>query len=245
MNSVRNEDISDFIEKKISEYDEKLLDGLKKLKLKDVLKRKNPYLFKAKGITSPYELIRPLLDAFLSSKEEAVFGGVLEEIAININNRVYGGMKSAAEGIDLEFNKDGKKYLVSIKSGPNWGNSSQIKRMVDNFNKAKKILRTTNNNDTEIIAINGCCYGIDRSPYKKEGYYKLCGAKFWEFITGNQNFHRELIAIIAKDKCNRIKHSHGKYEEVIANFEKDFSLQFCTKNGDIDWDKIIALSSEE
>ncbi|WP_111900422.1 PmeII family type II restriction endonuclease [Aeromonas veronii] len=131
MNSVRNEDISDFIEKKISEYDEKLLDGLKKLKLKDVLKRKNPYLFKAKGITSPYELIRPLLDAFLSSKEEAVFGGVLEEIAININHRVYGGMKSAAEGIDLEFNKDGKKYLVSIKSGPNWGNSSQIKRMVD------------------------------------------------------------------------------------------------------------------
>lgn len=51
-------------------------------------------------------------------------------------------MKSAAEGVDLEFNKDGKKYLVSIKSGPNWGNSSQIKKMIDNFNKAKNI---TNN----------------------------------------------------------------------------------------------------
>ena len=49
---------------------------------------------------------------------------------------------SSAEGIDLEFDRDGIRWLVSIKSGPNWGNSSQINKMRDNFKKATRIART-------------------------------------------------------------------------------------------------------
>ena len=53
--------------------------------------------------------------------------------------RVFDGRKSSAEGIDLEFERDTIYYLVSIKSGPNWGNSGQIKKMVQNFAKARRI----------------------------------------------------------------------------------------------------------
>jgi len=88
-----------------------------------------------------------------------------------INKTVYNGNKSAAEGIDLEFDADGVKYIVSIKSGPNWGNSSQIKKMKDNFNKAKRILRTSHST-MNIIAVNGCCYGKNTKPDKGE-YQKL------------------------------------------------------------------------
>ena len=35
------------------------------------------------------------------------------------------------------------RYIVSIKSGPKWGNSSQIKKMVQNFKQAKRVLATT------------------------------------------------------------------------------------------------------
>ena len=35
-------------------------------------------------------------------------------------------VNQVSPGIDLEFDKDGVRYIVTIKSGPNWGNSSQI-----------------------------------------------------------------------------------------------------------------------
>jgi hypothetical protein len=64
-------------------------------------------------------------------------------LSIHVCGLVYGGTKSSAEGIDLELRKDGTTYLVSIKSGPNWGNSRQIARMKDDFKKAKKFLEQT------------------------------------------------------------------------------------------------------
>jgi hypothetical protein len=51
--------------------------------------------------------------------DEGLFGGFLENLAILICGRVYAGRESAAEGIDLEFEKGGLLYIVSIKSGPN------------------------------------------------------------------------------------------------------------------------------
>ena len=148
----------------------------------DVVKRKNPYLFKAKNVNTASEFVMTILDAFLSSQEEGIFGRFLEELAIFISSHVYGGQKSSAEGIDLEFQKDSIRYIVSIKSGPNWGNSSQVAKLRDNFRKAKRILGT-NVSLTNVVAVNGCCYGRDRKPDKGD-YLKLCGQKFWAFISG-------------------------------------------------------------
>ena len=99
--------------------------------------------------------------------DEGLFGGFLETLAIFICGRVYGGRESAAEGIDLEFEKDGFLYIVSIKSGPNWGNSSQINKMKDNFRKAKRVLGT-HAAKQNIVAINRCCYGRDALENKLE-----------------------------------------------------------------------------
>ena len=128
------------------------LQSLKKLKLEKILKRKNPYLFKAKNV-APQDLTKGILDAHLSSQEETVFGEFLEGLAIFVCNEVWGGRKSSAEGIDLEFERDKKLYIVSVKSGPNWGNSSQIQRMKDNFRKAQRILRTSHASAPNIIAV--------------------------------------------------------------------------------------------
>ena len=120
-----------YVKENITSFHNKRLESIGKIKLENILKRKNPYLFKAKDIIAAPDLVKTLLDAHLSSQEETIFGDFLEGLAIFINKTVYNGNKSAAEGIDLEFDADGVKYIVSIKSGPNWGNSSQIKKMKD------------------------------------------------------------------------------------------------------------------
>jgi len=84
------------------------------------IKRKNPYLFKAKNL-SVSDLIQSILDAYLSSQEEAIFGTFLEKLAIFVSSIFIDGKKSSAQGVDLEFLRKGKHYIVSIKSGPNWG----------------------------------------------------------------------------------------------------------------------------
>jgi len=178
MASINISKITKYVEENIGNFHEKRLKALDKLNLDIILKRKNPYLYKAKYILTAEQLIKGLLDAYISSSEEGIFGDWLEGLAIFINNMVFGGWKSGIEGIDLEFDYAGIRYIVDIKSGPNWGNSSQIKRMISNFHRATKILRTSNSK-LHIVSVNGCCYGRDNRPDKNGIYYKFCGQRFW------------------------------------------------------------------
>jgi hypothetical protein len=93
MATVTVQKITKFIEEHIPEFHRKRLESLAALKLKKVLKRKNPYLFKAKFVTSAPELVKAVLDAHLSSQEEGIFGGFLEELAIFICGGTFGGKK--------------------------------------------------------------------------------------------------------------------------------------------------------
>ena len=146
MGKLNSKDVVKYVEENIGIFHQKRIYSLDSLKLSKVLKRKNPYLFKAKYILTAEEIVRGLVDAHISSNEETIFGDWLEGLAIFINNKVYGGWKSGIKGIDLEFDKDGNRYIVNIKSGPNWGNSSQISKMAADFKIAKRTLRTSNSN---------------------------------------------------------------------------------------------------
>lgn len=66
----------------IGDFHEKRLSSLDSLKLQNVLKRKNPYLFKAKHVLTSEEIIKGLVDAHISSNEETIFGDWLEGLAI-------------------------------------------------------------------------------------------------------------------------------------------------------------------
>lgn len=234
-------DAKNFVEENIGSFHAKRLEKLQKLKLKEVLRRKNPYLFRAKNAVSAHDLVHPILDAYLSSQEETLFGEFLEQLAIFVCGKVHGGRKSSAEGIDLEFSKNVTHYLVSIKSGPNWGNSSQIKRMKDNFLKAKRILRS-NHPQMNVIAINGCCYGKDSRPDKGD-YWKLCGQNFWSFISDNDRLYIDIIEPLghrAKARNDAFSESYG---QVINRFMREIMRDFCTDDR-IDWEKLVVFSSK-
>ena len=244
MPSLNLQDVYDYVEKNISIFHSKRIESLNTLSLKKVLSRKNPYLFKAKNILTSEELIRNIVDAHISSNEETIFGDWLEGLAIFINKKVFKGRKSGIPGIDLEFDKNKVRYIVSIKSGPNWGNSSQIKKMISDFNAAIKTLRTSNSK-LNIIAINGCCYGRDNNPIKKENYYKYCGQEFWEFISGNSNLYTEIIEPLGHKAKQKNDEFLISYSKMINSFTLEFSKEFCLKNGSIDWQKVVKFNSEK
>lgn len=240
MGKLKISDVVYYVEQHIGDFHAKIARSLANLQLKNVLLRKNPYLFKAKNILTAQDLVKTLLDAHLSSQEETIFGDFLEGLAIFVCNKVYGGRKSSAEGIDLEFEKDGMKYIVTIKSGPNWGNSSQIAKMKDNFKKAKRILGSRIKN---IVAVNGCCYGKDNQPNKGD-YLKFCGQRFWEFIAGNKNFYTDIIEPLGHRAKEKNEEFMKAYARIINKFTLEFMHSFC-KDGKIDWKRLVKFNSEQ
>lgn len=242
MPSLNLRDIYDYVEKNIAVFHSKRIASLNTLNLKKVLSRKNPYLFKAKNILTSEEFIRNIVDAHISSNEETIFGDWLEGLAIFTNQKVFKGRKSGIRGIDLEFDKKKIRYIVSIKSGPNWGNSSQIKKMVTDFNSAIKTLRTSNS-ELNIIAINGCCYGRDNNPVKKDNYYKYCGQEFWEFISGNPDLYTEIIEPLGHKAKQKNDEFLISYSKMINSFTLEFSKEFCLKDGSIAWQKVVEFNS--
>lgn len=242
MNPLKIDDVKIYVEDNIGNFHSKRLERLGKLELSEILKRKNPYLFKAKNILKAQDFVQTLLDAHLSSQEETIFGNFLEGLVIFINEKVYGGKKSSAEGIDLEFDKEGIWYIVAIKSGPNWGNSSQINRMKDNFKKAKRILRTSGSN-LQIEAVNGCCYGKNRAGDKGD-YFKYCGEEFWDFISGNSNLYIELIEPLGHKAKEKNENFINEYAQLLNRFTLEFGKDFCV-NGKIDWQAILKFNSSK
>ena len=69
---TQQERIIDYLKTNIQVFHQKKLDKLQGLKLKDVVKKKNPYLFKTKNINTVHDFVTSILDAFLSSGEEGM-----------------------------------------------------------------------------------------------------------------------------------------------------------------------------
>ncbi|MEW6133818.1 MAG: PmeII family type II restriction endonuclease [Pseudomonadota bacterium] len=240
MARITKQTLTAFIEKNIPQFHEKRLQSLKELKLEKILARKNPYLFKAKHIETAPDLVKQLLDAHLSSQEETIFGDFLESLAIYVCGQAYGGRKSNAEGIDLEFDRDGIRYIVSIKSGPNWGNASQVKKMREHFKQARRIY----GQKKHLIAVNGCCYGRDSKPEKGD-YQKLCGQAFWELVSGDPNMYHEIIEPLGHEAKKRNEEFTKAYARVINLFNADFIRNFCAADGAIDWPQLVSFNSSK
>jgi hypothetical protein len=241
MRKLKTKDVLQYVEGNISIFHKKRIASLDSLKLSKVLKRKNPYLFKAKHVLTAHEIILGIVDAHISSSEEGIFGDWLEGLAIFINEKVYGGWKSGIPNIDLEFDHDDFRYIVNIKSGPNWGNSSQIAKMVSDFKTAKKTLRTSNSH-LNIIPVNGCCYGIDNRPDKGD-YFKYCGQNFWEFISGDKMLYTDIIEPLGYKAKEKNDEFLQLYAQMINKFTKEFTLEFCFDNGLINWEKLVKYNS--
>lgn len=236
----------------LAPFYEKRLNKLERLSLTNIVRRKNPYLFKAKNVTTAEEYVKQILNAHLSSQEETMFGDLLENLAIYICKQVYGGEKAEKgkyPSVDLIFSIKDKCYIVGIKSGPNWGNSDQINRMKRNFVKAKKVLKSEEVKK-RIVSVNGCIYGKDNRPLKKDkrnpkrNYYKYCGQEFWQLISGDKKLYKDIIKPLDKEVRKRDEQFNKLYSKKVNQLTEKFLELFCDK-GIINWKKILEFVSKK
>lgn len=240
MNSLNLNNVKDYVNKNIIDFHQRRINSLNQLKIAKLL-NKNPYLFKAKNITTAGNLIEGLLEAHLSSSEEKLFGDFLEGLAIFVANETCNGRKSAATGVDLEFINDGIHYVVSVKSGWNWGNSSQQDKLQQDLQKAVATIKQARYT-ANVQAVLGICYGKTKTNYLR-GYLKVVGQNFWYLISENRDLYTDIIEPIG----HRAKYHNDCFidekSKVINRLTREFIRDFCDESGAIDWVKLVEWNS--
>ncbi len=233
-------EVAEFVNENITDFHRRRLQSIENLTLERLL-RKNPYLLKAKHTTTAVEFIDGFLDAFLSSSEEKLFGDFLEELALFVASKTTGGHKSSAPGIDLEFIDDDTHYIVSIKSGPNWGNSSQQRRLEEDLQKAAMRVKQSKRG-MAVQPVLGICYGKTRTRYLR-GYLKVVGQNFWYLISRNKELYIDIIEPIgyrAKEQNDAFMAEKGRIRN---RLHKEFMNRFYDDLGQINWPALLQHTS--
>ncbi len=241
MESLDFDQVREYVNGNIVDFHQWRIRLLEDLKLRDLLK-KNPYLFRAKNITRAQDLVEGLLDARLSSSEERLFGDFLEDLAIFIVGQTCGGHKSAVPGVDLEFMNVGIHYVVSVKSGPNWGNSSQQKKLAQDLRDAVTRVRQSRI-AAKVEPVLGICYGKTRTTYTKAGYLKVVGQNFWYLISESRDLYTDIIEPIGYRAKEHNDAFYKQKDRVVNRFTKQFLEEFCDSTGAIDWVELVEFNS--
>ena len=233
-------DVRDYVNDHIVDFHQRRIKSLEELRL-DKLLTKNTYLFRAKNIVTAGELIASLLEAFLSSSEEKLFGDFLEGLAVFVAQKTCGGHKSAAPGVDLEFFNQQTHYIVSIKSGPNWGNSSQQTKLEQDLKNAVARVKQARRG-ANVQPVLGICYGRAKTTYLR-GYMKIVGQNFWYLISENKNLYTDIIEPIGHRAREHNENFVNERGRVINRFSKELIDRFCDPTGAIDWVKLVEFNS--
>lgn len=242
MNKLILDEVCEFVNTNIIGFHQRRLRKLETLSLKEIILKKNPYLFRAKNLTKAPDLIESLMQAFLSSSEEPMFGEFLEDLAVYISEKTLGGHKSSAQGVDLEFIKNNTHYVVSIKSGPNWGNSSQHKKLEQDLENCVRRLKQSGVT-REVRPVLGICYGKTRTSIVKS-YWKVVGQNFWYLISDDQNLYTDIIEPIGYRAHENNEVYISQRNALLNRFTSEFVEIFCKPNGEIDWEKLVQYNSK-
>ena len=214
------------------------IDGLDIVK---IMKRKNPYLYRAKAMENASEIVENVLSAFVTSSEETIFGNCFfEPLAIAAS----GGNKALAEGIDImvQNNANNTIYAVAVKSGPSVFNADSKKRQEQNFMAASKLAQQAK---ARYEAYIGYAYGRkkDSGRGKPKMYQELAGKKFWEELTGDADFYLKIIKFMGNLPEQYVDSYKESYNKASNRLVREFSNKFCKDDGSIDWEKLVEFNS--
>jgi hypothetical protein len=78
------DELEELIKQGLERFHERRIANLTQVQLFDVLKRKNPYLLRAVGITSSAQLVEILLQQHVMASDETIFGTeFIEPVALS------------------------------------------------------------------------------------------------------------------------------------------------------------------
>lgn len=240
VNDNYNEDaIAEAVAIALGNFYESLIKKIDSLNIKSVIRRKNPYLFRAKAMNGAAQIVGAILSAFVSSSEETIFGNVfLEPIAIAAAQ----GQKALAEGLDIMVERDDTIYAIAVKSGTNVFNSASRKRQTQNFMAASKLARQAKKRYVPIVG-----YGYGKKKVSDRGipkfYIELAGKDFWAELTGDEEFYIKLIRYMGKLPEKYVEEFDVAYQKAANRLVREFAQEFCFEDGSIDWEKLVKFIS--
>jgi hypothetical protein len=240
MNPLDLDKVRGYVNENMVDFHQRRIKSIEGLELGKLL-AKNPYLFRAKNVTTAGELISDLLGAFLSSSEEKLFGDFLEGLAVFIAELTCGGLKSSAPGVDLEFVDNSIHYVVSVKSGPSWGNSSQQSRLEQDLKNAVTRIKQSKRR-INVQPVLGICYGRAKTSYVR-GYMKVVGQNFWCLISENRRLYTDIVEPIGYMAKEYNDSFIAERSQVVAHFTEQFIVSFCSDDGTIDWVRLVEANS--
>ena len=220
----------------LSSFYIKLTDKLNSVDLYKVLKRKNIYLYRAKGVSSAAEIVDSILSAYVSSSEETLFGNeFFEPLAIAVS----GGQKAMTEGADITVDKDGCIFTIAVKSGTSVFNADSRKRQEQNFQAAQKRAQQARKAFVPVIG-----YGYGKKRIKAGSIYlELAGQDFWEWLTGDPTFYLEIINLMGTRPDQYADIFRQAYNNALNRMVRDFAQDFCFLDGSINWNRLLYFNS--
>ncbi|HLI48517.1 MAG TPA: PmeII family type II restriction endonuclease [Chthonomonas sp.] len=228
--------------KYLDEFYNRRIANLSRLHLKEVLKRKNPYLMRAIGLRTAAELVEYILDIHTQASDETIFGDAfVEPIALAVSR----GRKSGATGIDIEMEEEKTYKAIAVKSGPNIFNASQTARMNDEFQELQNRLRQhLKNLGKQFEPILGCSYGQRvMEPTAKRRYRIVSGQAFWQEITGDPDFYLKLMRLMRDYPDKQRERYQQEWANAVNRFTRDLLNDFADADGTLNWEKIVQFNS--
>lgn len=216
-----------------------LIKKIDKLNIKQVMRRKNPYLFRAKAMNGASQIVEAILAAFVSSSEETIFGNVFFE---PIATAAAHGQKALAEGVDIMVERDNTIYAIAVKSGTSVFNADSRKKQEQNFMAASKLAQQARKRFVPIVG-----YGYGKKKPSNKGmpkfYLELAGKDFWTELTGDEGFYVKLIRYMDKLPEKYVEEFNTSYQKAANRLVREFTQEFCFADGGIDWEKLVAFNS--
>ncbi len=237
---MNNKELMQLIGEHLHEFYQRRMQRLEKLELKQILKHKNPYLFKAMGALNANEIVAGILTAYLSSSDEGIFGDAFFE---PIAKAVSGGVVSPSEGVDIAIETPSVYKAISVKSGPNPFNSSQRKRQDDEFRALRQRLTKLGKQFDPIL---GHAYGQQKpKPSKsKINYRDVYGQAFWEELTGDPDFYLKLVRFMETDVISGHRQEYERaWNNALNKYVREFTIDFCDESGAVLWEKLVQFNS--
>ncbi|MDI9640608.1 PmeII family type II restriction endonuclease [Geitlerinema splendidum] len=239
---ITPQELEELVKQRLEVFYERRIRKLTGLNLWETLRRKNPYLFRAIGMQKAAEIVEELLKAYMSSSDEGIFGDAFFE---PIAKAVGGGVATDSIGIDAVIETPTTYTVVQVKSGPNWGNADQRRRLKDNFENAHNTF-LDRQLDREFRALLGQCYGREnKDPTESRPYFTRSGQAFWQELTGDPDFYLRLIHLMQDYPLQHRLEFQKAWSQAVNRFELEFLQNFSTPEGDIDWEKLVKVNSGE
>ena len=239
--TYNEEDIVKAIATALDTFYSSLIEKIDGLDIVKIMKRKNPYLYRAKAMENASEIVDNVLGAFVSSSEETIFGNCFfEPLAIAAS----GGNKALAEGIDIMIQDDETNTIIAIavKSGTSVFNADSKKRQEQNFMAASKLAQQAK---ARYEAYIGYAYGKKKESGrgKPKMYQELAGKKFWMELTGDEDFYLKIIQFMGNLPEQYVASYKESYNKAFNRLVREFSNKFCKEDGSIDWEELVEFNS--